>query len=104
MEEYISKGFLYTLWNDHLTVKEGNVVRNQWCSNREAIFCYGNRDGDWTRCHPEPGNIVCAKFWLPERNDELGRGLFLEYHKTCIRQLEMKIAAHNAKINLLQDA
>ena len=102
MDEHISNGFLYTLWNDQLTVKEGMVLRNQWCSSREAIFQYSKRDADWTKCHPEPGKLVQAKMWLPERNDELGRRILADYHKACIENLKKKIASHEEKIKILE--
>lgn len=104
MEEHITKGFLYTLWGDKFTVKEGIIGPNRWRSTREVVFEYGKRGGDWTTCSTEPGQVVKAKFWLPERDDDLARRIMLNYHEECIEDLHKKIASHEAKIKILQDA
>jgi hypothetical protein len=104
MEEFISKGYLYTEWNGELTVKEGTVMRNQWCYQDEAIFRYSEKDGDWVKCHAEPEQIVFAKFWLPERNDELGRKILVEYHESQIDKLLRAVASHEAKVYKLKNA
>lgn len=103
-EEHVSKGYLYTLWGDTFTVKEGVLIDNHWRSKREMIFQYGKRDGDWTTCSPDPGVVVKAKFWLPERDDVLARKIMLNYHQSCIEDLRKKIASHEAKIKIIQDA
>lgn len=104
MDEHISKGFLYTSWHNQLTVKEGDVMRNRWCRSNEARFQYGTRDGDWTRCDPNPKQICYGHLWLPERDDELGRKLLIEYHEKTINDLKKMIAAHEDKIESLRFA
>ena len=54
MEEFISKGYLYTEWKGKLTVKEGTVVRDDHCYAEEAKFRYGHRSREWVRCHKFP--------------------------------------------------
>lgn len=102
MEEHISKGFLYTSWGNQLTVMEGDVIKNQWCRSNEALFVYGTRDNEWTKCDPNPKQICYGKLWLPERNDELGRKLLIEYHETTIDDLRKRIAAHEDNIEKLR--
>ena len=104
MEELISKGFLYTLWNGRFNVKEGRVVRNQWCSRREAKFRYGDRDGEWIKCSPQSGIVVQAHLWLPEQDDVLARKILIDYYKGCINRVEKQIDGYRENIKILQNA
>ena len=104
MEYDISKGFLYTLWNNQLRVKEGVVIGHRGWNKLEAIFKYGDRDSDWTRCSPEPGKLVHASLWLPERDDTKAKKILVDYYIGNIERLENQIAGYKEKIRLLNDA
>lgn len=105
MEKVIATGYLYTEWEGTLTVKEGTVVRNQWCyGSNEAIFRYGPGERDWVRCHVEPKKFVGAKFWLPKRNDKLGKKMLIEYHEDIIDKKLREVASHEKKIYQLRNA
>lgn len=104
LDKVISEGFLYTLWNGQLKIREGIVVESRRCSKREAIFRHGSRYCDWTRCSPEPRALVHAHLWLPERDDALARELLIEYYTENIKRLEKQIEGYQANIKILQDA
>lgn len=104
MEEFISKGYLYTEWGGKLTVKEGTVIRNQLCYQDEAIFIFGPSDREHVRCHVKPKKIINAKFWLPKRDDKLGKKLLIEYHEDVIDRTMRSVASHEAKIRRLKNA
>lgn len=97
-----TKGWLYELWNGQFKVRKGVVRKTQWCSKREAIFRYGYPDDDWVRCSAEPGKMMQAKLWLPERDDIKARNLLIEYYEGNIEKLERQIEGYRHNIRILR--
>lgn len=104
LKEFTSTEYLYAMWHDRITIKEGHVDLRNFHGRREAVFYYGDKIFERNRCHPESGKVLNGRLWLPERNDELARKLLIEYNEQCIEELRVKISKHEEKIRILQNA
>ena len=103
MDIPISKGFLYGLWNGQLKIKEGTVLENNWRRDRHAIFRFGKRDGDWSRCSPEPEELMHARLWLPERDDAKACKILIGYYEEAIKRHEKQIEGYRENIRILEE-
>lgn len=97
-----TKGWLYELWRGQFKVRKGVIRRTQPYGRREAIFRYGTLDSDWVRCSAEPGKMMQAKLWLPERDDIKARNLLIKYYEGKIEKVETQIEGYRDNIRILR--
>lgn len=97
IEWFTLNAWVYSLWSGRFTTLQADI----YMSN------------DRTHCHFATGTTrhgICASesevfyngvIWLPMRNDQKARNLFVQYELDCINALREKIKNHEQKINLL---
>lgn len=101
-----TKGYLYSRWRGRFEVLYGTIIPLNYNGRHKgyAHFEYqSGRKEKHLQCWGEPGFIYYGVVWLPERDDEQARRLFLEYEKNCIKELEEKISRHQWCIETLID-
>lgn len=99
-------GYLYSRYRGKFEVHYGNIFPMNYDRRRNEYvkFSYSNgRFDKHTTCWAKPGVMHYGALWLPERDDELARKLFLEYEKDCVKELEERIARHRSTIEVLKD-
>lgn len=97
------KCYLYKSIDGHLTVDEGYIVTSSLRSGSTAKFYYGPKSCDYTTCHRESGKFHRATLWLPERDGDKARELFIDHYKGCIAEVQRKVAGYEDIIRTLQD-
>ena len=95
-----NKVYLYGLKEDYtLDIQTGTVNTNfdRWSKRGRFISDKGRR------CYvaDEPAEVHYLKIWLVERDDELAKRLFIEYHERKIKDLKRAILPHKQAIAAL---
>lgn len=95
------RGYLYILNDDHtFSIREGYVCPKVPAWIRHVRFIPDN--GHWIYVSGDPGVMYYRKVWLPERDDELAKKLYIEYHEGKIKELERQLDAHKQVIATLR--
>lgn len=115
-EVVAEKAYLYSLWkDDKLRVYEGYVYKTSdvYSFEREHEFhvrCFFMIDGVISsrekknyNCGEEEGEIYNKVLWLKEPDEQRAKGIFIEYERRQIEQLEEKIEKHRKLIKLLEE-
>lgn len=96
-----TKVYLYSLKEDNtLYIQTGIVNTNfdRWSKRGKFVSDTGRRcyvaDG--------PAEVHYLKVWLVERDDELAKKIFIEYHERKIKDLKRAILPHKIAIEALK--
>jgi hypothetical protein len=99
-----TKGFLYSKWQGRFEVQEGYVMASNyshWLGR--FVIKQGHKEKN-LQCALESGEVYNAVVWLPERDDEKARQLFIEREASIIEDLKRKIKRHEQAIQTLKEA
>lgn len=92
------RAYLYTHPDDHtINVHEG-YVEVLWL--RQGLFTADN--GARYYVSNEPGTLHYRKLWMTNRNDELAKRLYIEYHEHKVKEIERTLDMHKQAIITLK--
>lgn len=95
------RAYLYTIKEDDtLNIHEGRVSPGVHTWSRHCRFTPDK--GSWHYVSINPGEIYYRKLWLAERDDELAKRLYVEYHERKIKELERNLEKHKQAIAILR--
>lgn len=98
-----TKGYLYSMNADVLTVREGYVVSHKWHWRSGATGSFMLSNGSFIQCNVEPGVVHRGVVWLTERDDKYAQDLFVEKEYEAINELQEKIHKHEEKIRKIRE-
>lgn len=98
------KVYLYSRYRGRFDVYEGDLRSSNYGRGRYYQFIF-KRNGKESclQCSGESGVVHHSVLWLPERNDQLARDLFIEHERTIIKELQDKIEHHEWNIKQIMD-
>lgn len=94
------RAWLYSIRKGNLsvrkvTLKEKPAGGTVWCD-----VIYNKRRMSSQRT--EPGIVVYGTMWLPKRDDERAKEIFIEYEESRIAYEEEKLEKHKARVDILK--
>lgn len=103
-----TKGYLYSMKKEELTVREGYVVPNPWWPghNRGEFsgrFYIDEEKDKYIQCTIKPEVVYHDVVWLQERDDKYAEDLFVEREYEYIHELEEKIHKRMVKIERIRN-
>lgn len=96
-----TRAYLYTIKGDGtLNIHEGYFESgyNKWSKTSRFTPDKGN----WCFVSNEPGELHYRKMWMPERDDERAKALYIEYHERKIKECEKNLEMHKRTIAVLK--
>lgn len=100
MNEFVSTGYLYSMWNGVFTVYKGTL--HQSLPKKYHHFICENIMKHFT-CSSCEGEIYNAMLWFSERKDDKAKEKLLKYEETIINELQQRIENHQRKMILLSE-
>lgn len=90
--------YLYTIKDDNtLNVQEG-YLDHLWRS--QSLFASDN--GNRYYVATEAYKIHYRKLWMIDRDDDLARQLYIEYHERRLKEIERTLETHRQAIEVLK--
>lgn len=99
----ICDGYLYSTRTGLVTVRKGVLYNRNNCArihddHYEFVYDPDNYSSSRIICEKAAGVVYQKALWLPERDDELAKELFIEHDEKCIEKLKNDIQAHQMQI------
>ena len=97
--------YLYSRYRGRFDVYQGSVRPSNYGRGRNAQFlCTRNGKQSCLQCDPNLGVVHHSVLWLPERDDEKARELFIEHERFVIKELQDKIEHHEWNIKQIKES
>lgn len=91
------RAYLYMIdKDDTLSVHEGRITYGRYPWTKQGYFT--TDDNQRYFVSSEPSKLYYRKVWLQERDDNLAKKLYIEYHERKIKELEHNIELHKKAI------
>ena len=98
-----TRAYLYFLKDDGtLSVHEGGVSPKFHNWQRHVRFTPDK--GNWCYVSSEPYEVYYRKVWMPERDDERAKMLYIEYHERKIKECEKNLEMHKQAVATLKES
>jgi hypothetical protein len=98
--------YLYSRYRGRFDVYQGDVRPSSYNHGKgNAQFTY-IRNGKEARlqCDPAPGVVHHSVLWLPERDDNFAREIFIKHEEDAIQELRDKIEHHKWNIKQIKES
>ena len=93
--------YLYSRYSGRIEVYQG-YIRPFNRYGARFTFKRGGKD-TYLQCPFEPGVVNHAVVWLPERDDQKAKELFIQHERDAIVELQEKIKRREWNIKLLEE-
>jgi hypothetical protein len=96
--------YLYSRYRGRFDVYQGDVRPSNYGRGRNGQFIFV-RNGKEThlQCDPAPGVVHHSVLWLPERDDDFAREIFIRHEEDAIKALHEKIEHHMWNIKMIKE-
>lgn len=98
--------YLYSRYRGRFDVYKGDVRPSTYNHGKgNAKFTY-TRNGKEAQlqCSFDPGVVHHSVLWLPERDDDFAREIFIKHEEDAIRALRDKIEQHEWNIKQIRES
>lgn len=96
--------YLYSRYRGRFDVYQGDVRPSNYGKghNGQFIFVRNGRVSN-LQCSIEPGRVHHSVLWLPERDDDFAREIFIRHEEDAIKALREKIEHHEWNIKQIKE-
>lgn len=96
--------YLYSRYRGRFDVYQGDIRPSNYGQGRYSQFiCVRNGKESHLQCSPSPGEVHHSVLWLPERDDNFAREIFIKHEEYVIQALREKIEHHEWNIKQIRE-
>lgn len=97
--------YLYSRYRGRFDVYQGDLKPSNYGKGNYYRFVF-IRNGKEARlqCSFNPGEVHHSVLWLPERDDDFAREIFIKHEEDAIRALHDKIEQHEWNIKQIRES